>query len=53
MVGMATRANNIHIKKRGLGVKGKHEEFVLTVLRRMSMNGDRSYTGAAGRISDQ
>ncbi len=49
MVGMATRANN----KRGLGVKGKHKESVLTVLRKLSMTGDRSNTGAAGKISNQ
>ncbi len=53
MVGMATRANNNPINKPGLGVKGRHKEFVLTVLRKVSMNGDRSYTGAAGKISNQ
>ncbi len=37
---------------RGLGVKGKHKKSEVTVLRKLSMNGDRSYTGAAGKISD-
>ncbi len=46
MAGMATRANNNHIGGSGIGVKGKH------ILRKLSMNGDRSYTGAAGKISD-
>ncbi len=35
MVGMATRANNNPINKAGLGVKGKHKKFVLTVLRKL------------------
>ncbi len=39
--------------KNVLGVKGKHKESVLTVLRKLSKNGDRSYTGAAGEISNQ
>ncbi len=37
----------------GLGVKEKHSQSVVTVLRKLSMNGDRSYTGAAGKISNQ
>ncbi len=40
-------------KGRGLGVKEKHYQSVVTVLRKLSMNGDRSYTGAAGKISNQ
>ncbi len=50
---MATRANNNHINEAGLAVKGKHKDSVLTVLRKLSLNGDRSYTGAAGKISNQ
>ncbi len=52
MVGMATRSNDNHIDGSGIGGKGKHKESVLTVLRKLSMNGDRNYTGAAGKISD-
>ncbi len=40
-------------KVRGLGVKGKHYQSVVTVLRKLSRNEDRNYTGAAGKISDQ
>ncbi len=36
---------------RGLGVKEKHKSSVVTVLRKLSMNGDRKYTGAAGKIN--
>ncbi len=52
MVGMATRASNNHISWSGIGGKGKHKLSGVTVLRKLSMNGDRSYTGAAGKISD-
>ncbi len=38
---------------RGLGVKGKYKSSEITVLRKLSINGDRSYTGAAGKISNQ
>ncbi len=37
---------------RGLGLKGQHKQSKVTVLRKLSMNGGRSYTGAAGKISD-
>ncbi len=52
MVGMATRPGNNHISASGIGGKGKHEQSGVTVLRKSSMNGDRSNTGAAGKISD-
>ncbi len=52
MVGMATRASNNHISWSGIGGKEKHKQSGETVLRKLSMNGDRSYTGAAGKISD-
>ncbi len=52
MVGMATRASNSHISRTGIGGKGKHKLSGVTVLRKLSMTGDRSYTGAAGQISD-
>ncbi len=44
--------NNNHIRGTGIGGKGKHKKSGVTVLRKFSMNGDRSYTGAAGTISD-
>ncbi len=44
--------NNNHISGTGIGGKGKHKNSGVTVLRKLSMNGDRSYTGAAGKISD-
>ncbi len=53
MVGMATRANNNHINGSGLRNKGKHEQSEVTVLRKLSMNGDKRYTGVAGKILDQ
>ncbi len=50
MVGIATRANNNHIQGAGIGK-------TLTVcgnsIEKLSMKGDRSYTGAAGKISNQ
>ncbi len=50
---MATRANNNHISGSGIGGKGKHKYSGVTVLRKLSMSGDRGYTGAAGKISNQ
>ncbi len=52
MVGMATKASKNHISWSGIGGKGKHKYSGVTVLRKLSTNGDRSYTGAAGKISD-
>ncbi len=52
MVGMATRASNNHTHWSGIGGKGEHKQSGVTVLRKLSMNGDRNYTGAAGKISD-
>ncbi len=51
MVGMATRANNNYISGPGSGTKGKHKLSGETVFRKLSMSGDRSNTGAAGKIS--
>ncbi len=53
MVGMATRLTNNHISASGIGGKEKNKSSGITVLRKLSMNGERSYTGAAGKISDQ
>ncbi len=53
MVGMATRASNNHISWLGIGGKGNHKLPDVTVLRKLSLNGDRSYTGTAGKISDE
>ncbi len=50
MVGMATRASNNHISWSGIGGQGKYKKSGVTVLRKLPMNGDRSYTGAAGKI---
>ncbi len=47
MVGMGTRASQVV----GIGGRGKHKLYGVTVLRKFSMNVDRSYTGAAGTIS--
>ncbi len=52
MVGMATRANNYHISGSGIWGKGNQLYSGITVLKKMSMNGDRFYTGAAGKILD-
>ncbi len=52
MVGMATRANNYHISGSGIWGKGNQQYSGITVLKKMSMNGDRFYTGAAGKILD-
>ncbi len=49
MVGMATRANNNRINGAGIGWWRKHKKSVVTVLRKWSMNGGRSYTGATGK----
>ncbi len=49
---MATRASDNHINKSGIGGNGKYKYSGVTVLRKLSMNGVRSYTGAAGKISD-
>ncbi len=50
MVAMATRASNNHIGWSGIGGKGKHKYSGVIALKKLSMNGDRSYTGAAGKI---
>ncbi len=50
MVGMATRASNNHKSWSEIGGMGKHKLSGITVLRKLPMNGDRSYTGAAGKI---
>ncbi len=52
MVGMATRASNNHISRTGIGGTGKHKLSAVTVVRTLSVNEDKSYTGAAGKISD-
>ncbi len=50
MVGMATRTSNKHISWSGIGGKGNINS--LGKQRKLSMNGDRNYTGAAGKMSD-
>ncbi len=51
MAEMATKANDNHIS--GSGIWGLRENIVCgTIFRKLSTNGDRSYTGAAGKISD-
>ncbi len=53
MVGMVTRASNNHISWSGVGGKEKNiNNLGVTVLRKLSMNWERRYTGAAGKISD-
>ncbi len=49
---MATRASNNHISGSGVGSKKKHKLSGVTVLRKLSVNVDRSYKGAARKILD-
>ncbi len=51
MVGMATKVNSNRINKSGIGGKETHKKPGVTVYRKMSMNGDRNYIGAAEKIS--
>ncbi len=52
MAGLATRASNNHIGRSVFGSKGKINSLGLQYREKMSMKGNRSYTGAAGKNSD-